>query len=340
MFDLFPKKKSVEELVDSVGPFDVYRPVQTPSILQAQNDLIEQFLKENYDLKVENQKLKNEIKQWEHDWDIQNNNIKRLERENIDLTDRVNEIDSDVIRDLKDEILVLKNENALWKAKHQIIQNDYKKCTEQRDEFKHQLNAANKENEFFKREWKFQLDNMGKLVDEKHELLKEIDQLKSKLRDYQDKYAESFSHNDMNKLQKIIDEQKKEIKKLKEDIVDYVIEKDDELEKTKNWNRLNEVKTEKVYVCNHCGYKVAHDTSYWGGCGFCKDGLMIEREEVVQKHPLYPIHWGGYDGAASAHPEEYKKWLYEQRDKAIAEKQREEEKWICPCNKCKEQRGE
>ena len=58
MFNLFPKKKSVEELVDSVGPFDVYRPVQTPSILQAQNNLIEQFLKENHDLKLENQKLK------------------------------------------------------------------------------------------------------------------------------------------------------------------------------------------------------------------------------------------------------------------------------------------
>ena len=35
---------------------------------------------------------------------------------------------------------------------------------------------------------------------------------------------------------------------------------------------------------------------------------------------MYPLHWGGYDGAASAYPEQYSKWLNEQRDKAIKEK--------------------
>jgi chromosome segregation ATPase len=119
------------------------------------------------------------------------------------------------------------------KAKYQILDHNYQGCTKYRDEYKHQLNAANKE-----------------------------------------------------------------IKKLKEDIVDYVIEKDDELEKARDWNKLNKdglgKRLEKYYECNHCGYKVAHDTSYWGGCGFCKDGLMIEKTEE-QKHPMYPIHWGGWD---------------------------------------------
>jgi hypothetical protein len=110
-------------------------------------------------------------------------------------------------------------------AKLQIVQNGYDKCSRERDEYKHQLNAANKENE-----------------------------------------------------------------KLKKDIIDYVYEKD---------------------------------------------------EEKSQ----YPIHWGGYDGAASAFPEEYSKWLNEQKDKAITKKEVEfnadsldnkEQVNPCPCNKCKE----
>jgi phage host-nuclease inhibitor protein Gam len=196
--------------------------------------------------------------------------LRHLKEENVRLMERVNEIDSDQNEEYRAEILTLKNDIAVWREKYtkllekyngtvtmgglkymeaklQIVQNNYKKCTQERDGFKHQLNAANKE-----------------------------------------------------------------IKKLKEDIVDYVIEKDDELEKTKNWNKLNEVKTEKVYVCNHCGYKIGHNTNQWGGCACCKDGLMIEKEEV-QKHPMYPIHWGGWDKV-------------------------EEKVWQCPCNKCKEAR--
>jgi len=51
MFNLFPKKKTVDELVSSVGPFDIYRPVQTPSYLQAQQELNNELLKENIELK-------------------------------------------------------------------------------------------------------------------------------------------------------------------------------------------------------------------------------------------------------------------------------------------------
>ena len=100
MFNLFPKKKSVEELVDSVGPFDVYRSVQTPSYIQAQQDMIDDLFKKNYELKKENEKIK---------------------KENVELMERVNEIDNDVIRDLKDEIFVLKNDYAVLKARHQSL---------------------------------------------------------------------------------------------------------------------------------------------------------------------------------------------------------------------------
>jgi hypothetical protein len=189
-----------------------------------------------------------------------------LKEENVQLMERINEIDSEVNRDLQDQLFTLKNDYALLKAKNNtlqefidtkikvdwksaridILEKDLQKCAEQRDEYKHQLNAANKENE-----------------------------------------------------------------KLKKDIVDYVFDKDEEIEKLK-----------------------------------------------AQKHPMHPIHWSGCDGAASAYPEQYSKWLNEQKDKATEETKdkvrkmtpwveepvdwprwkgdKAEESWKCPCNKCKE----
>jgi Centrosome localisation domain of PPC89 len=76
--------------------------------------------------------------------------LRHLKKENVELMDRVNEIDSDQNEEYRAEVFRLRNDNAIWRAKHQVIQNDYKKCAEQRDEFKHQLNAANKEIEALK----------------------------------------------------------------------------------------------------------------------------------------------------------------------------------------------
>jgi phage host-nuclease inhibitor protein Gam len=416
MFNIFPKKKSVDEIIGNVGPFDVYRPTQTPSYLQAQQEVISELIKKYNNLNEsvehlrgeaekfyeENKKLKDQLNSIEEDGTEEHNaaiklrqenaklkkdfedqkqlkdslqrvnekyikkiikqqysiseltkevrDLRHLKKENVELMERVNEIDSDMNKEYQDEIFTLKNEIAVLKnrntellekyngiitmgglkymeARLQIVQNDYKKCSEERDEYKHQLNAANKE-----------------------------------------------------------------IEVLKKDIVDYVFDKDEEineLKKTQDWKETVEtlknmktqgfedydpsdfeVKVEKYYVCNHCGYKLAHDTNYWGGCGFCKEGLMIEKEveEVVdtlknmktqgfedydpsdfvkteiqiaeeeilkrelkrindlqeetadesleQKHPMHPLHWGGYDGAASAYPEQYSKWLNVMKEKA------------------------
>jgi chromosome segregation ATPase len=207
-------------------------------------------------------------------------NLRHLKTENVELMERLQ-----------------KKGVSFSEAALQIIRNDYKKCTEQRDEYKHQLNAANKE----------------------------LEVLKSKLRDYQDKCAESFSYNDMNGLQKeiddlklmykeresklktyntsllsrinfekkivskldlqvtalhkiiegaknTIDEQKAEIKKLQDDIVDYIFEKTEEAKKEANQvvETLRNIKAQ----------------------GF-EDYDPSDFEE--QKHPMYPIHWGGYD---------------------------------------------
>jgi regulator of replication initiation timing len=80
MFNLFPRKKTVDETLKDSGlsPLnEFWQPVQTPSILQAQNELIEQFLKENHDLKLENQQLKRDV----HQPELCNEKISELKKE-------------------------------------------------------------------------------------------------------------------------------------------------------------------------------------------------------------------------------------------------------------------
>ena len=193
---------------------------------------------------------------------------------------------SESIAQLNDKIRQLEVANERWQSRFQtfenvekqVITNEYAKCAEQRDEFKHQLNAANKE----------------------------IEALKSKLRDYQDKYAKSFSHNDMNNLQNKIDELKNwlkaddreietltveqevilkankdlkdQVKKLKDDIINYVVEKNDEL------SEANEtIKTLKNLPTQ--GFE-DYDSN---------DFIQKDKNGEPQKHPMYPIHWGGWD---------------------------------------------
>ena len=128
MLNLFPIFGTPKDSISS-EEFMGWKATQTPSYIQAQQDMIDDLFKKNYELKKENVKLKKEID---------------------DLNDRVNEIDSDMNEEYRAEVFRLRNDNAIWKAKHQIIQNDYKKCTEQRDEYMHQLNVTNKEIEALK----------------------------------------------------------------------------------------------------------------------------------------------------------------------------------------------
>ena len=137
---------------------------------------------ENAQLKIDLEKLEEEIKNlkigamhWRAVYDERADYAEELEKKNNQLTNRINEIDSDQNEEYRAEIFVLKNEIAVLKSKYtellekyngtvtkgglkymeaklQIIQNRYKKCAEERDEFKHQLNAANKEIEKLKKD--------------------------------------------------------------------------------------------------------------------------------------------------------------------------------------------
>jgi chromosome segregation ATPase len=203
---------------------------------------LENQLEENARLRGENKTLEDILKAIQEDGTTEHNNAINLREsvahlreeaekfynENVQLTKEVRDL-----RHLKTENVELierlrKEGNSYGitfnEAKTQIIQNDYKKCAQQRDEYKHQLNAANKE----------------------------IEALKSKLRDYQDKYAKSFSYNDVNGLQK-------------------------EIEALKLMHGEREKKLKTYNKSLQCQI------------------TSLKEDNESQKHPMYPLHWGGYD---------------------------------------------
>jgi len=190
----------------------------------------------------------------------------------INITAEWNELLKEVL-----QLRPLKEENTELIVRLQIVQNDYKKCTEQRDEYKHQLNAANKE-----------------------------------------------------------------IEKLKKDIVDYVFEKDDKINNLqKELNHMKAVAEGAISLCDLSDktdydlYKAQKHPMYplhWMGLDpliheQAKDLTIEETIDKVRKKTPWveePINWGGYDGAASAYPEQYSKWLNEQKDKTTVKL---EESW-------------
>jgi chromosome segregation ATPase len=251
MFNLWPKNE-VKEIIDNIPKlawkFGTYFYIDEKEYSVGELvDYIKNLLKENKD-------LNDILKSIEEDGTIEHNNAINLREsvahlreeaekfynENIQLTKEVLSL-----RHLKIEnvelIERLEKEGKSYgitcnEAKTQIIQNDYKKCAEERDEYKHQLNAANKEIEI-----------------------------------------------------------------LKKDIQDYIFEKSDE------YNTLKALYERAKKVVE--GVEVDLDKS-----------LDEQSDKEPQKHPMYPLHWGGYDGAASAYPKQYSDWLNEQKDKAIKEK--------------------
>jgi|688.fasta_scaffold36856_4 hypothetical protein len=298
-FNLFPKFGSAgdsttpEELV-SKQPWPFWSYTTTPTFtVDDKVYTADEFIKLYKELWTENENNKALLKSIEEDGTKEHNAAVELRQENAklkkdiedqkQLKDSLQRVNEKYVKKITENVelieRLLQKEGKSYgitfnEAKTQIIQNDYKKCAEERDEYKHQLNAANKE----------------------------IEALKSKLRDYQDKYAQSFSYDDMNKLQKEID-------KLKESNV-Y---------QRNQWNGVRE------YIINHAELK-NHGVVVANAClRFLKerDELKAEVEKLKkesQKHPMYPLHWGGYDGAASAYPKHYSDWLNEQRDKAFEEK--------------------
>ena len=230
MFNLWPKKKSVDKIQEDVNlqPLN-FTWTSIPDDSSKKDAVIKNLREQQEFLYKENEELKKILENIEEDGTYEHNNAIKLREENaelrskfdefikeilglrhlkeenvqlmerinkliedgtrvcvenaslkesnVQLMERVNEIDSDMNKEYQAEIFILKNDIAMLKAKYQILEHNYQGCTKYRDEYKHQLNAANKE-----------------------------------------------------------------IEKLKNDIIDYVIEKEEE-----------------------------------------------------QKHPMYPIHWGGLD---------------------------------------------
>lgn len=321
-------KNEVKEIIDNMPKWE-WKPTQTPSMamLQSHNELIETLFKENKNLKEfaknlrdENERLSDVLKSIEEDGTTEHNNAIKLRQEVASLEafqkgliherDTARDLVTKLTKDLEDQkqlkdslqrvnekyikkiteqedsiselakevngLRHLKTENVeliekllekegkrygitFNEAKTQIIQNDYKKCAEERDEYKHQLNAANKE----------------------------IEVLKSKLRNTQDEMCYKFSYTDMNQLQKKIDALQEERDILKR-------WKYEQLIVNKLWDKVDE------YVRNHDDAPLGNFVA--NTClDFLKerDELKAELEKLKkdesQKHPMYPLHWGGYD---------------------------------------------
>ena len=208
-------------------------------------------------------------------------NLNHLKEENVQLIERINEIDSDMNKEYQAEIFTLKNDIAVLKAKYQILDHNYQGCTKHRDEYKHQLNAANKE----------------------------IEALKSKLRDYQDRLAESFSYSDMKKLQNKIDEQKHPMYPL-------------------HWGGYEPEKwsTTKVAVDDAVQAKL-------------REVYGIEENKTFKPWVEEPIDWKGKEVEFNA-----KELLNrvtecaESLPESLPNELQEDKEWVCPCNKCKDAR--
>ena len=316
------------------------------------------------DLKEEVENWKKSVTAWRTQYDQEVAKNTKLEDEILEYK-KGNKNWMNLYQEVVDKNNDLLNKGGLkyMEAKLQIVQNNYTKCSKERDEFKHQLNAAEKEIEAIKKEKKESFEILKKAIEDEsarfHNLVaentnnwinlkaanKEIEILKnwkkeqltvqswwdkvdSYVRDHDDAPLGGIVANtclnflkERDELKKRIDglsltidrknfeidDLKAEVKKLKEDIVDYVIKKDDELKKAQDWNNLNDVKIEK------------------------------------QKHPMYPIHWGGWDKEKTTTEN-----LEERFDKGenvldyfnkIEITTSSTDKWLCPCNKCKDARA-
>jgi len=400
MFNLFPKKKSVDEILENSNVYPSWtwttsikdtdgKDITVENLIQKYNELV----KENKDyrdllksieedgttehnnaikLRQENAKLKVEIDKWENDWDEQNKNIselmkeikslRHLKEENVQLIDRINKIDSNANKEYKAEIFTLKNECALLRAKNNtlqefidtkikvdwksaridILERDLQKCAEQRDEYKHQLNAANKELDILKKEYEERLKELynDSVEYKKENEIQSVEQeaiLKTNknLKETIDKLNLQITalHKIIEGGKETIDRQKIEITKLQDDIVDYVLNKDEEI------TELNET-VEAFKNMKTQGFEDYDPSDF------------VE----PQKHPMYPFHWGGYDKVlyidkeiefsaeellkrATDYAETTAKNLKEKFDKGEDVLDYfEQPKWICPCNKCKKKR--
>jgi len=355
MFDFWPKEKTVDESTNIVDKnSNVYPSWSWSTTIKDANGndmTVNQLITKYNTLLNENKILREELESIEEDGTVEHNNAIELRQkwlaaeataaaykedsetmaaavnahkdENVKLVEKIKKLEDENLENqngnknwmnLYQEVVdknreLLKNNNRLtvdynallnkgglkyMEAKFQAVQNDCDKYSKERDEYKHQLNAANKEIEALKKEKKESFEILKKTIEDES--------------DRSDKLASTYTNTwinletankEIDKLNRLIGEYKKvldrmeaEKGKLKQDIYDEYKHYIDGLNR-----RIDELKAANEEI----------------------DKLTKEGLEKKQKHPMYPIHWGGWDGAASAHPEEYKKWLNEQKDKAVAE---------------------
>ena len=223
MFNLFPNN-TAKDIIDSMPKFG-WR-VGPSFYINEKEYTIGELVEYIKNLIKENNDLNNTLKSIEKDGTEEHNNAIKLREENVELKkilidlkeentqlmDRVNEIDSDQNEEYRAEVFRLRNDNAIWKAKHGVLLEKYNGIVAQGGlrYMEARLNAANKENEKLKKEKKESFEILKKTIEDES--------------DRSDKLASENTNNWIN-----LKAANKEIEKLKKDIVDYVFEKDNQV---------------------------------------------------------------------------------------------------------------
>ena len=335
-FYIDEKEYTIGELVDYVKNLikenkdlnDILKSIEEDGT-EEHNEAVK-FRQENAQLKVEIENWKTGVMHWKELYDEKANYIselvkevnglRHLKKENVELMGRVNEIDSDMNKEYQAEIFTLKNDIAVLKAKYQILDHNYQGCTKYRDEYKHQLNAANKEIEALKKEKKESFEILKKAIEDESARFHEL------VAKHTDKSIKLETAN-------------KEIEKLKKDIVDYVFEKDDEIEKLKAQHH-------PMYPIHWGGYepekwsttKVAVDDAVQAKL---REVYGIEEKKTFKPWVEEPIDWKGEEVEFNA--KELLKRVTECAESlpvSLPNELQEDKEWICPCNMCKHAREE
>ena len=190
MFNLFPNN-TAKDIIDSMPKFG-WR-VGPSFYINEKEYTIGELVEYIKNLIKENNDLNNTLKSIEKDGTEEHNNAIKLREENVELKkilidlkeentqlmDRVNEIDSDQNEEYRAEVFRLRNDNAIWKAKHGVLLEKYNGIVAQGGlrYMEARLNAANKENEKLKKDivdYVFEKDNQVNFFEEELKRLKSI----------------------------------------------------------------------------------------------------------------------------------------------------------------------
>ena len=297
MFNLWPKKKSVDEILEDANlqPLN-FTWTSIPDDSSKKDAVIKNLREQQEFLYKENEELKKILENIAEDGTYEHNNAIKLRQEVASLKAFQEGLihERDTARDLLTNLTKDLEDQKQLKDSLQRVNKKYIKSFIKQADFISELTK--------------EVNGLRHLKIENVELIERLNAVNKDLIrwekweevcDYINNHDELKAHGFIVHKQclrflKERDEQKAEIERLKKDIQDYIFEKSDE------YNTLKALYERAKKVVE--GVEVDLDKS-----------LDEQSDKEPQKHPMYPLHWGGYDKEVEFQGE-----------------------WKCPCNVCKE----